>query len=165
MSSLPHIFLAIGLVLSACDGGDQSVIVKPGEASIKAEAEVARPLSKAIQNEFALSDEELSTASQRGARGSKEDAMRVAMYYMFGIDDEDKAVYWFQIAAENGDPGAMQNLSVILHSRGGAENCERSKYWLNRIKTSFDVSIVQSLNVDIWLKSFEENGCPVKANN
>jgi TPR repeat protein len=59
----------------------------------------------------------------------------LALLYYFGKGIEknlEKALYWFQKAAENGEKDAMINLALLYCSEGTEKNLEKAFYWFQK---------------------------------
>lgn len=49
-----------------------------------------------------------------------------------GVNKHDESAMWLEIAAENGDPMAANELAAKFSELGGESNCLRAKFWGER---------------------------------
>lgn len=78
-----------------------------------------------------LKSDELTNLTSSALQGDKEAAHRIARYYE-GIElDHQKAMYWYQIAAENGGTVNHYNYGVMLANSSDSQDKIRARYWLS----------------------------------
>jgi len=85
-----------------------------------------------------LTDKEISVYKNRALDGSAMAATKLANYYQGIALDNDKALYWLQIAAENGDIQAMHSYWVIASQSDDQDDHRRGLFWLKKAAASKD---------------------------
>lgn len=78
-----------------------------------------------------LQDAQLKDLREKALDGDPEAVDRVAMHYSY-LNRPAETAYWAQIGAENGNGLWMQGYAKLLYEEGGADNCRRAIFWLNR---------------------------------
>jgi len=81
---------------------------------------------------FKLTPEQIKEDEIKALDGSPEAANKLANYYNAWANDSDKAMEWFQIAAENGSTEAMWNFCSVSEALGDAALARRGRFWLKR---------------------------------
>jgi TPR repeat protein len=76
--------------------------------------------------------------------GDPSTALKIAISFAQGNKPQE-ARYWYQIAAENGDPIGMQHLSVFLRK----SDCRRANFWLKKY-LSFGDDVVTKEDRDLF---------------
>ncbi|WP_369975820.1 hypothetical protein [Xanthomonas bundabergensis] len=76
------------------------------------------------------------------------------------LNRADESRYWYQIAAENGDAIAMQNLSIALR----ASDCVRANFWLRKALAD---TKVKKIYREAWGRDLEHetNVCARRASS
>jgi TPR repeat protein len=90
-------------------------------------AQEVKPIAGA-QN-FAITARDISTLRARALSGSGEAALRLSRHYGIAMHDSKAAVYWLQIAAENGSSLAQLDYAYKLAGDRNAEDQNRAMYW------------------------------------
>lgn len=113
---------AIGAVLASCtiaqSKSTDQVLEMPGKPSVV---------------KFKLNSEELSRYGDLALNGDQNAGLCMAQHFMFiGFKDQAALRFWLLVAAENGNPLAMQMLAMYLDSTGSAEDQKRSRFWKAR---------------------------------
>lgn len=104
-----------------------------------------------ISGEFEYSCDEVVSLSEAALKGSAEDALKL---FWFHLDrgDKDEALYWAQVAMENGSSVGRHNYASLLVERGDVRSVARAKYHL-RILADQGNKDAQSLLREIESKS------------
>lgn len=82
-----------------------------------------------ISGRFEYSRDEVVSLNEAALNGSAEDALKL---FWFHLDrgDKDEALYWAQVAMENGSPVGRHNYASLLAERGDVRSLARAKYHL-----------------------------------
>lgn len=81
---------------------------------------------------LALTESQISKYRVYALEGSAPAAVKLADYYNAVALDYAKALYWFQIASENGDVEAMHSYWVIASQSGDPDDRIRGLFWLKK---------------------------------
>lgn len=127
-----------GLVNRLAAGTVSAMLIACTHAQSNYADEVLEMPGKPSVSKFKLNSEELSRYGQLALGGDQNAGLCMAQHFMFiGSDDRAALRYWVSIAAENGNPLAMQMLALYLASTGSADDQARSAFWKARARESW----------------------------
>ena len=81
---------------------------------------------------FVISDKDLPIVKNEALGGSGEAALRLYKYYRKIALDPKSAIYWAQVAAENGDPIGQYTFGLELLELKDEQSETRARYWMRR---------------------------------
>lgn len=79
-----------------------------------------------------LSPDQIKQNEIKALDGSPEAANKLANHYQGWTNDVEKAMYWYQIAAENGSTEAMWNYYSVSTSVTFPDWGRRGRFWLHK---------------------------------
>lgn len=83
-----------------------------------------------------IPDAQIQQVEVAALQGSKEAARRLVNHYDYGVGDHVQALYWAEIAAENGDPVAEFNYGTLLRLKTDQMSQVRARFWYLRAEQS-----------------------------
>jgi hypothetical protein len=81
---------------------------------------------------FIIPSADLPTIEKQALEGSPDAAQRLYRYYRKVALNSEAAVYWAQIAADNGDATGQYAFGLELLERKDEDSAVRAKYWIRR---------------------------------
>ncbi|MDN5850371.1 MAG: hypothetical protein L0H63_12175 [Nitrococcus sp.] len=110
------------LLLACC-----CITITMNSSCAKSPTSTEEPITReSISIEHAGQWRDLSKAEMNAAfSGDPGVAMSIAEEFA-DAESREPAIYWYQIASENGNPQAMQALAILLRK----SNCKRAIFWL-----------------------------------
>ncbi len=98
-------------------------------------AEQEEPVS--ICEDYEFSCAQVSGLNETALAGSARDALKLYWFYL-DQGNKDEAVFWAQVAMENGSPIGRHNYAYLLAERGDARSLARAKYHLRALAEQGD---------------------------
>jgi TPR repeat protein len=99
-------------------------------ACMSAEKEEEQPVS--ICEDFEFSCTEVAGLSDAALAGSAEAALKLFWFYL-DRENKDEALYWAQVAMENGSAVGRHNYASLLADRGDSRSLARAKFHLRAL--------------------------------
>lgn len=100
-----------------------------------------------------LSPEQIRQNEIRALDGSPEAANQLANHYQGWTNDVEKAMYWYQIAAENGSTEAMWNYYEVSTVATFPDWVRRGRFWLRKAADLGDKHAIDELRDEGGQKS------------
>ncbi|MBT2119565.1 SEL1-like repeat protein [Dyella sp. LX-66] len=106
-----------------------------------------KTLEKAVMTnqEFALDASQIRLNEEKALDGTQEAANRLAHHYEFVAVDLDKALRWYEIAAENGSTEAMYNYWTMATQSNDPNDGRRGLFWLKKAASLGDTQSKKAL--------------------
>src|ERR1051326_3623775 len=83
-----------------------------------------------MSNPADIKDSNISNLLEQAGNGDRDSMNNLAIYYKDVEKNFEKAFYWYQKVADNGDDSAMYNLAACYENGEGTEkNLEKAFYW------------------------------------
>jgi TPR repeat protein len=117
--------LFVALLVSSC--ATQSITVNNGQ-----------PHWVMLNQSLKLSDAEIRDLEPKALGGSTEAALRLCNFFDFIRMDHNEAMFWVQIAAENGGHISEYNYGSMLYEDPNPRNRQRARFWLERAAKNGD---------------------------
>ena len=136
MHRVPLLLIALS-ALVACDAKVPAgeATQPPGQAATSQQTPAEPDHMTAVSSTgdtFTLPPAELEDAMRRARAGDTAAAMRVALHFDAGQNQQHRAYEWLELAATHGDVNGMIDLASYLSDEPGVAPCKRAGEWLTR---------------------------------
>jgi TPR repeat protein len=81
---------------------------------------------------YSLTDNEVQRLADEALGGTAEGAFRLYLFFELVKGDHLEALFWLQIAAENGHPIGQYNFGGMLRKDPDPRNRQRARFWFER---------------------------------
>jgi len=93
-------------------------------------AEQEKPVN--LCGDYDFSCTEVAGLNESALAGSADAALKLFWFYL-DQENEDEAIFWAQVAMENGSPVGRHNYASLLVKRGDVRSLARAKYHLKAL--------------------------------
>lgn len=151
MHRVPLLLIALS-ALVACDAKVPAgeATQPPGQAATSQQTPAEPDHMTAVSSTgdtFTLPPAELEDAMRRARAGDTAAAMRVALHFDAGQNQQQRAYEWLELAATHGDVNGMIDLASYLSDEPGVAPCKRAGEWLTRAEQSPNTTPEQTIRI------------------
>lgn len=127
---MSKVLISVFILLLVFDG---AVLADGGSnAPIPAHLDVEATKKHSLNQDLNLSDEEIRSLISQALAGSSKAAIRLGNYYAFVRSDWKAQLYWYRIAAEDGDPDGWYSYGVVLWESADTQDKQRAHFWIDK---------------------------------
>jgi hypothetical protein len=98
-----------------------------------------------IDPQFDIPKNQMDQVKKAALDGDGQAALRLEMYYGFGVVNPQQEEFWASVGAENGLVTCEHNLGQILWDKDTKEDRMRAVYWLKKASTNGDAQSTDML--------------------